>query len=500
MPQKQTKMSAVNIIFPHQLFREHPLLKNDFPIYLVEEFLFFKQYPFHKQKIAFHRATMKCFEANLKSHKRKVTYVDANENHADIRKLIPLLGEEDFTEIHFVAPVDYWLEKRIHGQCEQLKIKAIAYESPMFLNSKEDLAGFFKVDKKKYFQTSFYTEQRKKRKILVDADGNPEGGKWSYDAENRKKYPAKKIPPSIQYPDVDSYYEEAMQYVASNFSNNYGSLTEESLYPTNFETTSVWFEQFLETRFIEFGTYEDAIVAKGTILNHSVLTPMLNVGLITPQEIVDKSLLFAAENQVPINSTEGFIRQIIGWREFIRGVYEVRGREERLRHFWGFTKKIPSSFYDGTTGIYPIDQTIKKVLKTGYCHHIERLMVLGNFMVLCEFDPDDVYQWFMELFIDSYDWVMVPNVYGMSQFADGGLMSTKPYISGSNYLRKMGDYPKGEWQKTWDGLFWRFMHVHRDFFERNPRLGMLVKMFDKMPKEKQHLHLEHASTFLKQLD
>ena len=251
---------------------------------------------------------------------------------------------------------------------------------------------------------------------------------------------------------------------------------------------------------MEFGTYEDAIVAEGTILNHSVLTPMLNVGLITPEEIVGTSLLYAKENDVPINSTEGFIRQIIGWREFIRGVYETRGRDERLKHFWGFSKKIPPSFYDGTTGIYPIDQTIKKILKTGYCHHIERLMVLGNFMLLCEFDPDEVYRWFMELFIDAYDWVMVPNVYGMSQFADEGLFATKPYISGSNYLMKMSNYKKGDWQAVWDGLFWRFMHVNRDFFLKNPRLGMLVRTFDKMSDEKKENHLGNAEEFLRKLD
>jgi deoxyribodipyrimidine photolyase-related protein len=180
----------------------------------------------------------------------------------------------------------------------------------------------------------------------------------------------------------------------------------------------------------------------------------------------------------------------------MRGVYVTKGSEERVRNFWGFSRKIPKSFYDGTTGIFPVDETIKKVLETGYCHHIERLMVLGNFMLLCEFDPDEVYRWFMELFIDAYDWVMVPNVYGMSQFADGGLMATKPYISGSNYLMKMSDYKKGEWQHVWDGLFWRFMHIHRDFFLQNPRLGMLVNTFDKMPHEKQKSHLKNAEEFL----
>ena len=218
------------------------------------------------------------------------------------------------------------------------------------------------------------------------------------------------------------------------------------------------------------------------------------------KEVLEKSLEYYRKHNIPLNSCEGFIRQVIGWREYIRAIYILKGVEQRTRNFWGFTRKIPDSFYSGDTGIDPVDDVIRKVVKTGYCHHIERLMILGNFMLLCEFDPDEVYRWFMELFIDAYDWVMVPNVYGMSQFADGGLMATKPYISGSNYLLKMSDYPKGEWQEIWDGLFWRFMHVHRKFFEQNPRMGMLIRTFDKMSPQKQKFLLENADKYLKKID
>ncbi|WP_295985876.1 cryptochrome/photolyase family protein [uncultured Algibacter sp.] len=492
-------MKAINLIFPNQLFEHSQLLENGFPIFLVEELLFFKHYNFHKQKIAFHRATMKHYEAFLISKNIEVDYIESSKDISDIRELIPYLKSLGITNITYIDPVDNWLQKRIAKGCLDNSIEKNVYDSPLFLNTKEDLQPFFRSDKKKYHQTSFYTAQRNNRHILIDPDGKPTGGKWTFDAENRKKYPAKKTPPAIQFPDVDSFYKEALEYVDKNFSTNIGQLTTNGLYPTNFKTSKLWFQQFLEQRFLEFGTYEDAIVAENSILNHSVLTPMLNIGLISPAYVIEQSIAFAETNNIPINSLEGFVRQIIGWREFIRGIYESRGSDERTRNFWGFTKKIPKSFYDGTTGIYPIDQTIKKTLETGYCHHIERLMVLGNFMLLCEFDPDEVYRWFMELFIDSYDWVMVPNVYGMSQFADGGLMATKPYISGSNYLMKMSNYKKGEWQAVWDGLFWRFMDTHRSFFRQNPRLGMLVAMFDKMPQEKRHKHLENAELYLAQL-
>lgn len=491
-------MKAVNLIFPHQLFEDSPLL-NGLPIYLIEEFLFFRQYNFHKKKIAFHRATMEHYEAFLTSKDIEVVYIGSAQDISDIRELLPYLESQGITKVYYIDPVDNWLQKRIDKGCSDNAIDQLVLDSPLFLNTNEDLQPFFRNDKKKYHQTSFYTDQRIKRHILIDPNGKPTGGKWTFDTENRKKYPVKKTPPSIQFPDLDAFYKEALDYVAQHFKNNLGELGQQPLYPTNFETSQQWFQQFLEQRFLEFGTYEDAIVAESPILNHSVLTPMLNVGLITPREVVSESIAFAKENNIPINSLEGFVRQIIGWREFIRGIYESRGSDGRTRNFWGFTRKIPKSFYDGTTGIDPIDITIKKILQTGYCHHIERLMVLGNFMMLCEFDPDEVYRWFMELFIDSYDWVMVPNVYGMSQFADGGLMATKPYISSSNYLMKMSNYKKGEWQAIWDGLFWRFMDTHRSFFKQNPRLGMLVPVFDKMPQEKKATHINNAEQYLENL-
>ena len=272
------------------------------------------------------------------------------------------------------------------------------------------------------------------------------------------------------------------------------------LYPNTHSQATAWLEQFLHHRFEEFGAYEDAIVQHQSILHHSLFSPLINTGLLQPQQVIDSLLQYAHTHAIPINSTEGIIRQLIGWREFIRGVYEAKGSEERTRNFWDFSRPMPKMFYTATTGIEPVDDAIRTVLQTGYCHHIERLMVLGNFMLLCEIDPDEVYRWFMELFIDAYDWVMVPNVYGMSQFADGGLMSTKPYISSSNYILKMSHYSKGDWQATWDGLFWRFMHTHRDFFLKNPRLSMLVRTFDKMTPQKQNAHLQRAEAYLAQLD
>ncbi|MGQ9820113.1 MAG: cryptochrome/photolyase family protein [Candidatus Kapaibacteriales bacterium] len=489
----------VGIVFPHQLFEQNPLIKKCDTIYLVEEYLFFRQYNFHKQKIAFHRASMKFYENYLNSKNVKVVYIEAFDELADVRKLIPYLKSQNIQSFEYIDTTDYWLEKRISKACIKYKLDAIKNPSPLFLNSFEQIAAYFS-EKNRMFQTEFYIHQRISRNILLDSNQKPIGGKWSFDRENRLKYPKNKKPPKVVTIKPNTFYSEAIAYTQKYFPENYGNLNTDFIYPTTFDESKTWLQNFFKTRFSEFGAYQDSIVLNETILHHSVLSPMLNVGLITSQYVVDKTLEYAGQHEIPINSLEGFIRQIIGWREFVRAVYELKGSWERTKNYWGFTRKIPPSFWNGTTGIEPLDSTIKKVLNTGYCHHIERLMVLGNFMLLCEFDPNEVYRWFMELFIDAYDWVVVPNVYGMSQFADGGLMATKPYICGSNYLLKMSDYIKGEWQYVWDGLFWRFIHTHRDFFLQNPRLGMLVKTFDKMDAKKTDAHLNYANQYLVSLD
>jgi deoxyribodipyrimidine photolyase-related protein len=493
-------MTEVNLLFPHQLFQKHELLENKLSTFLIEEHLFFNEFNFHKMKLAFQRASMKSHLSLLIEKEIKVEYIEAQDDRSDVRKLIDSLAQLGVKTIHYIDPTDNWLSRRVKESAGKNHIALICYENPSFINSLEDLSTFFRKDKKSFFQTTFYKQQRLKHNILLENGDQPAGGKWSFDGDNRKKYPKGKTPPTIQYPSSDTIWEEAVAYVKQNYANNIGELNSSPIYPYTLNETNKWLNQFFEFRFHGFGDYEDAIVVNESILHHSVLTPMLNVGLIEPKEIIEKAVVYATKNGVALNSLEGFVRQIMGWREFIRGMYECKGVESRNSNFWGFNRKIPASFYNGTTGIGPVDETIKRVLKDGYCHHIERLMILGNFMLLCEFHPKEVYRWFMEFFIDAYDWVMVPNVYGMSQFADGGFFATKPYISGSNYVMKMSNHPKGEWQQVWDGLFWRFMHVNRDFFLKNPRLGMLVRTFDKMSPEKQASMITTADDFLNKLD
>lgn len=486
------------IIFPNQLFRENIFIDSDYKIFLIEEDLFFNQYNFHKQKISFHRSSMKFYEDYLIKKGLDVSYINSYEKESSIIELIKNISNQGYQKIEIYDPVDYLLNRRIKRVSKELNIDLVVHESKLFINSNEELKYFFKDSKQKFFQTTFYKSERKKRNILINSKGGPEGEEWTYDIQNRKKFPKDKAPPEIKNPKKNSYVIESEKYVEKNFHNNFGSLGLFN-YPTTYDEADQWLNQFLNDRFLEFGDYEDAIVKDELTLNHSILSPLLNVGLLNIKDLLDISIEFSRVNDIPINSTEGFIRQLIGWREFIRGIYIAKGSFERTNNFWGFKSKIPKSFYDGTTGIEPLDSSIKKVSDTGYIHHIERLMIVGNFMLLCEFDPDEVYRWFMEVSIDSFDWVMVPNVYGMSQFADGGLMSTKPYISSSNYISKMSDYKKGNWSDIWDGLFWRFMDKQRNFFVKNPRLRMLVNTFDKMDINKKQRHLLTAENFLNKI-
>ena len=228
-------------------------------------------------------------------------------------------------------------------------------------------------------------------------------------------------------------------------------------------------------------------------LYHSVLSPMLNNGLLTPAEVIAAALNYAKTQAIAMNNVEGFIRQIIGWREFMRATYDESSVFMRNENVWQHHRPMPKAFYQATTGMPPVDQCIQRVMDTAYCNHIERLMVLGGFMFLCEIDPNDIYRWFMELFIDSYDWVMVPNIFCMSQNAAGSFMTSKPYFSGSNYILKMSNYAKGEWCQVWDGMFWRWIDKNQASLKGNPRWSMMCAQLNKMAPEKRESHLNAVS-------
>jgi deoxyribodipyrimidine photolyase-related protein len=273
---------------------------------------------------------------------------------------------------------------------------------------------------------------------------------------------------------------------------------EDIWFPVNRDQAKLNLKVFLEERIERFGIYEDAMVLENNFLFHSTLSPALNIGLISPDEIIEETLNVFKNNNIPLNSAEGFIRQIIGWREFIRGIYQEKSEYQRDQNYWKHTKKITNNWYEGTTGILPLDDCIKTTLKDGYHHHIPRLMIISNLMNMCEVNPKVIYDWFMEMYIDSSDWVMVPNVYGMATYSDGGLMSTKPYTCGSNYILKMSNYSRGDWCDVVDGLYWRFTEKHRSFYEKNARLNFLTRTLDRLNPDRKKMIFEKAELFIKE--
>jgi deoxyribodipyrimidine photolyase-related protein len=482
-------MLTASLIFPHQLFENHPAIPGADVVYLVEHPLFFSQYPFHRQKLMLHRASMQAFAATLPQAKTLEAHTIP-----DTATLVALLKKAKVTAVQYVDPSDDWLSRQLDAELPKAKITATVLDDPHFLTPRAEMTEYLKT-KKKLFFTDFYMRQRKRLGVLLEDDVKPLGGKWSFDTENRKKLPAGLKPPRLKVLKETEAVVEARGYVRKHFPDVYGD-DASFIYPTTHTAARAWLKDFIQHRLHDFGDYEDAISTQESTLFHSLLTPILNIGLLSPQELLNAAL--AEQDRVPMNSLEGFIRQVIGWREFIRMVYLHHGRKQRTTNSWKYTHKMPHGFYDGTTGIDPLDHVIKQVLETGYCHHIERLMILGNFLLLCEIHPNAVYQWFMELFIDAYDWVMVPNVYGMSQHADGGLMTTKPYISGSSYVLKMSNHKKGAWCPIWDALYWRFIDKHSAFFAKNPRMSVMVKMKEKLG-DKMTEHHRVAEKFLEQL-
>jgi deoxyribodipyrimidine photolyase-related protein len=485
-----------SLIFPHQLYEKNPVLKKSRRVYLYEDPLYFTQFNFHKQKLLLHRASMKSYAESWTKKGFEVKYLDFHKRKT-MEDVFIFLAKEGVKELHYTDTTDYLLERRLSRFSKKYKISCKKYPSPNFLITPEEFQDAIGA-KGKYFMANFYIHQRKRFQILVENGKEPVGGKWSFDQENRKRLPAKMKTPPVYIPSKNVHVREAYRYIEKHFPGNYGNVAN-FRYAVTHRDAEKMLDEFLLNRLRLFGDYEDAIVSNQSFLFHSVLTPSLNIGLLSPDQILNRTFEFHKEHKFPMNSLEGFVRQILGWREFMRGVYHLEGVNLRTSNFINSNRAIPKTFWKGETGIPPIDFTIKKILTNGYCHHIERLMVLGNFMHLCGFHPDEVYRWFMELFIDSYDWVMVSNVYGMSQYACGNIMTTKPYISGSNYILKMSDYKKGDWCRIWDALYWRYLIIHREVFEENQRMKMMYNLLSKMPHKKQNEHLDIAENYLMSL-
>ena len=477
------------LIFPVHLFEDNPLIndadKSD-KIYIIEHPVYFSKYNTHKLKLILHRASMKHY-----ADKHKLNYIEYDEADNFIHNIKH--------DVVCYDPVDY----DIINQLKKLKGAVDIYETPAFITSYEDLSVFHEKNKGKRFiqDSQFYRWQRERLNILYPIK------KLSYDSENRK--PFLKSQKDVFNPSTNKskYIIEATKYVEKHFPKNFGS-SEHFFYPIDHKEAKHWLTDFIKHRFKLFGEFEDAIGKDIKFGFHSVLSPILNIGLLTDQDVLDAVL--PLEKNININSFEGFIRQIIGWKSTMRYFYEFYHDKQFQKNHLHHNRKISPRFWDATTGIPVIDNSIKKLHDIGYLHHIERLMVMGNFMLLCEIDPDDVFKWFM-LTIDAYQWVMVPNIYGMSQYADGGLLMTRPYYSSSNYILKMSDYKEKDgvvnihdtnykWTDIWDALYYRFVSKNKDMLKKIYAAARNVAQWEKKSHDEQTKLINLSNIYLNWLN
>ncbi|MDM7937540.1 MAG: cryptochrome/photolyase family protein [Cyanobium sp. CZS 48M] len=466
---------------------------------MIEDLAVASTYRYHQLRLLHTFVAMRSFRDALVERGLAVRYFElpASAGVSFWERLAAELGEDQELQVAEIA--DRSFEQSLHRFCREHLVRLTVLPSPAFLESVAESRAWFERRRRPFMKT-FYERQRRRLGLLLEADGTPSGGRWSFDAENRRRLPKGYNEPPLPAVTASPHEPAVRQLITTHFAAHPGVLGELWI-PFDHAGADAWLQRFLQDRLDGFGPYEDALSARLGTLHHSLLSPLLNIGLLSPAGVIEATLAHVQRRQngeqpVPIASLEGFLRQVIGWREFVRGIDRVHGERQTSSNFWNHQRRLAPCWTDGSTGLPPLDAAIERLERTGYNHHIERLMVISNLMLLCEIHPAEVQRWFMERYLDSYEWVMGPNVYGMGQMSDGGIFATKPYICGSNYILKMGDFKRGPWCDIWDGLYWRFIDGHRSFFQANPRLSMMVRLLDRMDPQRWDALSSSAEAFL----
>jgi deoxyribodipyrimidine photolyase-related protein len=497
----------IYLIFPVQLFSNMKHLKNAQHIYLIEEPRYFTDFAFHKLKLAYHRATMKAYYDKLKKKFKpsRVSYI--NFADTDNQFYTNLAKTHKSSQIYYMDTADLILNAKL----DKLVKNIIRQDTINFLIKPDEFQDIKQLiinpANNRYSHDKFYKHQRLKLNILLDKNQKPLNQKWTFDTENRLPLPKDHIPVPLTFIKPDKYLQkiilEAKTYTETNFPNNYGTL-DNFIYPINSRQALSWLVQFLKKRLSNFGTYQDAVSDQDTFIYHSVLSPMMNVGLLTDMQIVKISNAYYLSTQsnqskktkISIQSYEGFIRQLIGWRNYVYLLYNLERdnlfESNQLNH----TNKINKRWWTASLDIPVLDHIINKIINYSYAHHIERLMYLGNFMLLCQIHPKEVYRIFMEWTIDAYDWVMVPNIFGMSQFSTD-IMMTRPYFSSYNYIIKMSTFKIGDWSEIWQALYYTFIGANVKLLKKNYAIAQQVNNWKaKSDSDKKKFH-KIKQTYLK---
>ena len=484
----------LRIVLGDQLFPAKYFDKKQ-KIFMAETWDLCTRYDYHKQKIYHTLASMRHFAELMEKKNFQVHYskLDPNKKPTFLTLLSAYIKKHKVDKLVIVEPADQFMRSDLIDFAKKHHLNIELEPNPSFMIDVNWFASYMEGRKRPFMKT-FYEKIRRETGILMTGN-KPLGGKFSFDSDNRKKLPKDFEPAPIKTMIPGAIEKQVIKLVNRYFHNHPGTLEQIWLPVTRAQALKQW-RGFLNHRMEKFGDFQDALHPKNPFLYHSLISASMNIGHLLPEEIIEDACAVHEDGQIPLNSTEGFVRQILGWREFIRLIYEsYSSRLYETNHF-NHQRQLTPSWYHGTTGLPPMDDAIHHAQAYGYCHHIQRLMVAANLMNLCEIEPTQAYRWFMEMFVDVGDWVMAANVFGMGLMSDGGIFATKPYIAGSNYIRKMSHYSKGPWCDIWDGLYWRFVHNKRDVLTGNPRLSLMVKSFDKMDTVRRKKILRDADHFL----
>ncbi len=483
-------------LFPLSFLHSYQAL----PCLMIEDESLCRYVKYHKHKLIYTLTSMRLYCKALQEKDFSVKYVALklnSENQDFFVALLEFIKKFNLSQIITFDIEDRFFEKKLKNFFTKHKVNWKIIPSPLFLNPIEDFQEY--LNDSKPFLKTYYQRQRKKHNILIDEDFKPTGGQWSFDENNRKPVPAKLDIPDVPTIKNDYLELEIVKKLVDSFFKDHPGASKNFWLPVTRRDALSWMKNFFDHRFENFGSYQDAIHFKTPFLFHSVLACFINSGLITAKEVIEKALDRFENSDIALHSVEGFIRQILGWREFIRGIDSVYGEQQAQANHWNHHRKINDVWYTGDSGIPILDEVIQKLNIWGYSHHIERLMVVSNLMTLTEIYPKEAFRWFMEMHIDSAEWVMGPNVYGMGLGSDGGIFATKPYICSSNYLRKMSGAKKESWCDIVDGLYWRFIAKHRINFQKNPRMSMMVRQLEKIDSKRFSMLEKKAEIFIEQV-
>lgn len=479
-------MTMLRLLLGDQLNPEHSWFATSDPdvLYVLMEVRQETDYVLHHaQKILAIFAAMREFAQQLSEAGHRVRYlaIDDPENRQSVpQNLDCLIAQWRITTFEYQAPDEWRLDTQLADYAQQLHIPARMVDSEHFLTRRDEAATFFGA-RKRWKMESFYQHMRARHHVLMEPQGKPAGGRWNFDAENRKRWPGEPAEPPDTRPSHD--HGALWQCIRAAGVKSFGAPHAEALrWPLNRDEALGQLDAFLHDALPRFGDYQDAMSGQATRLFHSLLSFALNVKMLSPHEVIARVEACWRKGRAPLPAVEGFIRQILGWREYVRGVYWARMPAYADSNHFDHRRELPAWFWTGDTQMNCLRQAVTQSLEHAHAHHIQRLMLIGNFALLTELDPEQVHRWYLGIYIDAFEWVEMPNTLGMSQFADGGLLATKPYISAAAYIHRMSDYCAqcryrpgeriGANACPFNALYWDFLARKQGLLAGNPRLAM----------------------------